>query len=403
MRSAPLDITIAGAGIGGLTTALALARNGITSKIFEQRSDAIEAGAGIQLGPNATGVLSRLGLLDDVLAVSAEPDALSIHDGISGRVLARFPLGRWMRDRYGAPYLTLHRQDLHRALLSAAVRDARIEIASGRTVASFQDGAAHVDARMADGQLVSASALIAADGLWSQLRACVAKGAFPQPTEKCAYRAVVAATSLPSQLAANDVHIWLAPGAHVVHYPVRRGTETAIVVVIDDNAQSDAWDCVANVDRLAKSAVARLAPQLSELILSHDDWRMWRLQTLVPLRQWVRGRAALLGDAAHPVLPFFAQGGGLAIEDAEVLGHCLAGSGTVEARLRFYEISRRRRAQRVAAASVSNGRVYHMAGAGAMARNAVLATVPGTWLMRRYDWLYGWTPDQAFSSTIASV
>lgn len=398
MTSAPLSIAIAGAGIGGLSTALALARHGIQSTLFERRIDPSEAGAGIQLSPNATGVLARLGVLDAVRSVAAEPDALCIHDGRSGRVLARFPLGDWMRTRHGAQYLTLHRQDLHHALLAAANSDARISKVYGRAVAGFENHATRVDARLSDGQMFSADALIAADGLWSQLRQQVVHCDVPQAINKCAYRAVVPRSAMPSQLASNDVHIWLAPGAHVVHYPVKRGEETAIVVVIDGDNGANGWNRAASVDSLAGSPVEQLANTVRAMILSSPAWSMWRLHTLQPLLRWFDGRVALLGDAAHPVLPFFAQGGGLAVEDAEVLANCLAEGGALEDCLRDYEQRRRLRAQRVTEVSIRNGRIYHMAGATAQARNAVLASVPASLMMRRYDWLYGWTPQQSLAA-----
>lgn len=390
--SAPLKIAIAGAGIGGLSTALALARQGIQSTVFERRSDPSEAGAGIQLGPNATGVLARLGVLDAVRSVAAEPDALTVHDGRSGRVLARFPLGAWMRERHGAPYLTLHRPDLHHALLDATKTDARVSIDFGRAVEGFENLGTQVEVRLGDGQTVAADALITADGLWSQLRTQIAPSSAPQPSEKCAYRAVIPHSALPSQLAANDVHIWLAPGVHVVHYPVNRGVETAIVVVIDGDVFSDDWNSSATAEGLRGSAVQHLAWPVREMILSQPVWGMWRLHTIRPLARWTNGRVALLGDAAHPVMPFFAQGGGLAIEDAIVLANCIAAGGALTDGLQAYERLRRARTQRVTEASITNGRIYHLGGATARARNAVLSTVPGSLMMRKYDWLYGWKP-----------
>lgn len=392
MISASKTIAIAGAGIGGLSTALALAREGIASSIYERRSDAREAGAGIQLGPNATGVLSKLGVLDAVRAVASEPDALSIHDGVSGRLLARFPLGAWMLKRHGAPYVTLHRQDLHRALLTAVAAEPRIALQHGREVAGFYTSAAGVDVRFGDGASARADALIAADGLWSKLRAEVSGRQMLVPAGQNAYRAVVPGGALPTTLSANDVHVWLSPGAHIVHYPVRAGEDIAIVVVIDGNASNEGWDQPASDDAATGLSVLAFPAALRDLIAAAGDWRMWRLQLLAPQFRWVKGAVALLGDAAHPVTPFFAQGGALAIEDAAIVAAMLARGVAVSQCLADYERARQSRVQKVFEASLTNGRIYHLAGAAAAARNAVLASVPGALMMRRYDWLYGWTP-----------
>lgn len=394
MTTRPETIAVAGAGIGGLATALALARRGIRSKVFEHRSAFAEEGAGIQLGPNATKILHALGVLDALRGHGAEPDSLSVHDGRSGHVLTRFPLGAWLQQRHGAPYLTIHRQDLHRELLAAALADPLIELSMGDGVTGFQHTEAGVGVGLSMGGTFTAQALVAADGLWSSLRTDVVPSASsPVPFGKCAYRTVVSNDALPSALAANDVHIWLAAGAHAVHYPVRNGDEHAIVVIVDGQGTLQSWNSFAMRDVLMASAAKDFAAVLRDMIFSAHNWRMWPLQTMHPLARWTDGAVALLGDAAHPVLPFFAQGGGLALEDAAVLAAHVAEAETpMPARLEAYAADRRARADRVIEASRTNGRIYHLSGPAAMARNAVLSAVPGAVLMRRYDWLYGWTP-----------
>jgi salicylate hydroxylase len=393
MSADKTEIAIAGAGIGGLTAALAFGQRGIFSHIFERRAVSTEAGAGIQLGPNATGVLAKLGVLDSVRALSSEPDGLSIHDGRSGRVLSRFPLGAHINNRFGAPYLTLHRQDLHQALSSAAVGHPHIEISYGSEVVGFQNSIGGIHVTLANRPSVAADALIAADGLMSRLRSLVSEIALaPQPTGKLAFRSVVPREAFPAVLAANDVHIWMAPGAHVVHYPVRQGSEIAIVVVINGLSAAGGWDCEAACEMLTSSPVARFAAPVRELMSAAEDWRMWALQTVAPLSSWTKGSVALLGDAAHPILPFFAQGGGLAIEDAAVVAQCVAIDRPMGERLQAYEAARRTRANRVAAAAKTNGQIYHLSGTSEKARNVALAIMPASLMMRRYDWLYGWTP-----------
>jgi salicylate hydroxylase len=390
MASGDERIAIAGAGIGGIAAALALARRGIKSHVFERRTGQDEAGAGIQLGPNGCNVLAELGALERVRTHACEPDALSVHDGSSGRVLTRLPLGAWMRERYGAPYLTLHRQDLHTALVEIANAQGNISGTSGHEVATFATGGDSTAIFLSSGEEFKASALIAADGLWSRLRTQVTPSPLPQPFGKCAFRAVLPREALPQELAANDVHIWLSPGAHAVHYPVRAGSEIALVVIVDANAFENAWNIDATPDWQATAATAQFAPSLQELSAKAEQWRMWPLQTLAPLERWTSGSVALLGDAAHPVLPFFASGASLALEDASVLAACIADNlRPMPARLEAYEIARRARVERVAKASLMNGRIYHFGGKLADARNLALTHVPPHLLMRRYDWLYG--------------
>ena len=298
-----------------------------------------------------------------------------------------------MRERYSAPYLTLHRQDLHTALLECANDASVITGTSGHEVTTFATGGDGTAIFLSTGEEFKASALVAADGLWSRLRTQVTPSPLPQPFGKCAFRSVLPRKALPQELAANDVHIWLCPGAHVVHYPVRAGTEIALVVIVDANAFENSWNIDATPDWQATAATSQFAPALQELLATAGQWRMWPLQTLEPLERWTSGSVALLGDAAHPVLPFFASGASLALEDASVLAAALSESSSpMPARLQSYEIARRARVQRVANASLMNGRIYHLGGNAAAARNLGLTRIPPALLMRRYDWLYGWKP-----------
>ncbi len=390
--SASSGVVIAGAGIGGLAAALALAKRGIASRVFERRLDGLDDGAGIQLGPNGAKVLAQLGLLDAVRKRAAEPDALSVHDGRSGRILTRLPLGTWMTTRYEAPYLTLHRLDLHEVFLGAARIEPLIELRTGE-VSGFDVGASGVDVALADGEVSRADALICADGLWSRLRSRVCQSPLPTASGSCAFRAVVPAEALPSTLARNDVHVWLSPRAHVVHYPVRGGAAVAIVVIIDGNTHELGWNAAASTASVMSAVEGKFTGALLDFLRHVASWRMWPLQNLVPLERWTLGSAVLIGDAAHPVLPFFAQGAGLALEDASELAHHISRTDLdMPQRLTAFEAARRARTMRVAKASVENGKIYHMQGGMAAARNAVLARVPATALMRRYDWLYGWRP-----------
>lgn len=385
-------IAIAGGGIGGLAAALALARRNVRSHIFERRQTFSEDGAGIQLGPNATKVLTALGVADLLKPLAATPDALSVHDGTTGRLLARLPLGDWIRKRHGAPYWTVHRQDLHGALLDAAKRSSSISLTTSQEVQGFREDNGIVTAYIGNGEEQRASGLIAADGLWSNLRSQITPGAALQPTGKCAYRSVVLSDALPAALAANDVHIWLAPKTHAVHYPIRAGREIALVVCANQSANAGNWETLAPPAWQA-SLVANFPAELRALFKRAEGWRMWPLQSLVPLEKWSTGAVTVLGDSAHPVQPFLAQGGALALEDAATLAHCAALSpGNIAAAFRTYETERKQRAVRVARAAARNGDIYHLSGVMALARNALLRTAPAAGLMAQYDWLYGWNP-----------
>jgi salicylate hydroxylase len=388
-------ILIAGGGIGGLALALALARCGLPSVVLERQARPTAAGAGIQLGPNGVRVLQGLGVADAVRPCVGEPQAIEVRAGGSGRRLARLPLGRWIAARHGAPYWVTHRGDLHGVLLAAAAGDPLIEMRAGFEVASLAQTTAQVTVTDVDGRRLGGPVLVGADGLWSAVRAALAPGSAPRPAGAAAARTVIPADQA-GPLAAADVGVWLTPEAHVVHYPVRRGSEVALVLIArEPQAGARAgrgWDADADAAALGRR-LAPFHPSLREVLLPEAGrswpWREWTLYTLPPLPAWVRGRIVVLGDAAHPMLPYLAQGGALALEDAVVLADCLATAGPGAALARFGAL-RAARARRMQAASLRQGRIYHLAPPLSWARDLALAAVPGPWLMAGYDWLYAW-------------
>ncbi len=392
-KGQPGPVLVVGGGIGGLATALALARRGIPSHLLERRPAFFEEGAGIQIGPNGTRILRRLGVADALRPHVGVPEALSVRDGRSGAELARLPLGRWIAMRHGAPYWVAHRKDLHAALLHGARAEPLIALSMGFDAAEVASGDGAVAVADENGQAWTGRALIAADGIWSPLRKLVFGAAKPKFSGKSAARSIVALDALPMEFQRPETTIWLFDSAHVVHYPVSGGTELAIVVVLDDPHESSDWS--APVPPLwIQQKMPECAEPLQALILEARSWKRWSLHTLAVPRQWTRGPIALLGDAAHPVLPFLAQGGVMALEDAMVLAESLhRNADDVPAALRWYQRRRRPRVVRVAKASRRNGRIYHLAGAAALARNLVLRNAPAQRLMARYDWLYGWHAD----------
>lgn len=394
MTADPGSAVVAGAGIGGLAAAIALARTGIDVRVWERRSEFPEEGAGIQIGPNGARILRDLGVAEFLEKAVASPDVLSVRDGATGRELTRLPLGRWIADRHGAPYWTAHRRDLHIALRARAESERRITMTRGTEIVSFTSERDRVRAITANGETLDAGLLVAADGLWSGLREQInGNTAALIPVGKTAFRSVAPADNVPSDLVHNAVHIWLSPGAHAVHYPVNGGRDIALVVIADDALRFEGWDSPVVGDAV-KLKTRLFAEPLRTLVDRAANWRSWSLYRMPPLDRWTSGRAALLGDAAHPVLPFLAQGAVMALEDAVTLASFVAArDGNMETALGEYERARRTRVAKVAEASERNGRIYHMQGGMALARNATMKIAPPNRVMAGFDWLYGWKPE----------
>ncbi|MFN3622502.1 MAG: FAD-dependent monooxygenase [Hyphomicrobium sp.] len=389
----PEPVLVAGGGIGGLATALALARRGIASHVLERRAVFHEEGAGIQIGPNGTLILRHLGVADALRPHVGVPEALSVRDGRSGAQLARLPLGRWIAMRHGAPYWVAHRRDLHSALAEAARAEPLIAISLDFEASEVAYERSRVAVAADNGAAWTGKALIAADGVWSPMRTMLIDPTKPRFSGKSAARSTVAIDELPPDFHRNETTIWLFPDAHVVHYPISGGAELAIIVVLTDDHDSSDWSAPVPPFWVQQS-MPECAEPLQALMLAAQSWKRWALHTLPTPKHWTRGPIALLGDAAHPVLPFFAAGAVMALEDAAVIANALARQpADVPAALRAYELARRGRVTRVARASQRNGSIYHLAGPAAMARDLVLRHMPAHRLMARYDWLYGWRAD----------
>ncbi len=391
-RDQPQPVLIAGAGIGGLAAALALAQRGIPTHILERRPAFHEEGAGIQIGPNGTRILRQLGVADALYPYVGVPESICVREGASGDELTRLPLGRWIEMRHGAPYWVAQRKDLHTTLAQAVRADPLIVLSMGFSVEEIATDGHLVAVASGDGNSWTGKALIAADGIWSQTRTSQFQSEPPQFAGKSAARSVLSLEELPPEYFTPETGVWLFPGAHVVHYPVSAGRALAIVVIVDDEHDDDDWGAPVP-PAWVQRRVPHCAQSLSDLLSAVHTWKRWALHTLPVPRHWVRGPVALLGDAAHPVLPFLAQGGVLALEDAIMIADAIAGfHKDIPAALKWYEQRRIKRAARVARASRENGRIYHLSGPLARARNLVLRMAPPQRLMARYDWLYGWRP-----------
>jgi 2-polyprenyl-6-methoxyphenol hydroxylase-like FAD-dependent oxidoreductase len=389
-------VIIAGAGIGGLTCALALIRAGYRVVVLEQ-AEALEAvGAGIQLAPNATRILIDLGVAETLAPMTVAPREMRVLRGHNAREIVRGTIGADAAFRYGAPYWLVHRGDLHTALLKRlqASHDGALHL--GRRVEDFAVHAHGVTVvtRTSAGQRDEHSiALIGADGLWSRVRSRVGDDAPAQFAGRTAWRALVPADLVPLSFREPSVWLWLGPQAHLVHYPVRGGAAINIVAIVQDTWQSREWSEPGTPADILRR-FSRWAAEPRALVGIPDAWAKWALFERPALCTWSAGPVTLLGDAAHPALPFLAQGAAMAIEDAAVLANCLARSPEQPAvAFETYEGLRRPRTQRVALESRFNGTVYHLRGPAAVARNLALAALSGERLLRRYDWLYDWRPE----------
>ncbi|MGE0767418.1 MAG: FAD-dependent monooxygenase [Hyphomicrobiaceae bacterium] len=390
-------VLIAGGGIGGLATALALARVGLASIVAERRSEWSEAGAGIQLSPNGVRALTHLGAADSLERAAGRPSEIVVRDAATARLLQRLPLGDWVADRHGAPYWQVHRRDLQSVLIAQATAHPLISLIRGFEAVSVVDDGRGVRLEARDGRSLGGRLLVGADGVFSTVRQQLFAPAPPRFSGRTAARTVVAAPASAEAraiLTNTATGVWLAPGSHVVHYPVRAGTEIAVVVVRTEPWAAHGWSEPAAAAEI-EAGLKQVAPAFAAALGTGHSWRRWALFETEPLAHWSTDRATLVGDAAHATLPFLAQGGSLALEDAVTLAACLARaseSGAEPAALAAYEAARTGRCRRVVSAARRNGVIFHLSGPGAIARNLVMRTVPGARVMAGYDWVYGWRP-----------
>ena len=367
------QVLIAGGGIGGLAAALACARQRVPVQLLERATQLSEVGAGIQLGPNVTRILQAWGLGAALTQVAAFPNQLQARDAQTGQVLGTLRLGERAQALYGASYATIHRADLQ-GLLQRAVQDAGLALHLGQTVHGWYETEEALQVNTAEGLSLQASALIGADGIWSAVRQQLLGDASARFTGHLAYRALVAQADLPTHLRSDQVTVWMGPRLHVVHYPVRSGQWLNLVAIVHgakpDQAQD--WDQAGHTQALMQ-AMGAVGRDLHERLASVPAWRQWALHDRSPVSgasDMAQGRVALLGDAAHPMRPYLAQGAGMAIEDAQALAQCLSvGNATVAEQLQAYAEQRWARNARVQARAIRNGRIFHAQGAVALGRN----------------------------------
>ena len=392
----------------GLTAALALARTGLRTTVLEQAAKLEETGAGIQLGPNAARVLIALGLREMLASSVMTPLAIRVMAGGSSREIVRIPLGNDAERRYGAPYWTIHRGDLQAALASAAQGTQDIALKLGSHVEDFATHVNGITVQARCNQRIVEErglALIGADGVWSTLRTQMQGRRPPRFRHRTAWRTLVPAEAVPEEFRQPLVHLWLGPNAHLVHYPVKAGRLINIVGIVHDEWKEIGWSAAGErAEILRHFARFAWAETARALIAIPDKWLKWALYDRnMPFRGGT-GPVTLIGDAAHPMLPFLAQGAGMAIEDAAVVADMLAKyRDDPSDALRAYEGARWHRTARAQQVSRRQGRIYGLSGPEALVRNLAMRAMGGERLLSRYDWLYTWKPPERFQNASRST
>jgi len=383
-------ILIAGGGIGGLAAAAGLAQNGFASLVLEQAAELGEIGAGIQIGPNGFHSFDYLGIGDEARAQAVYIDALRLMDAQTAEEIAQVPLGEDFRRHMGNPYAVVHRADLHKALLDYCVASPLVELrTSHKTIGYEQDGSS-VTLQLEGRDPVTGSALIGAEGLHSPVRAQLVGDGAPRISGHTTYRSVIPTEQMPEDLRWNAATLWAGPKCHIVHYPLKGWKVFNLVVTYHRDLQEAISGRPVSKEEVAQG-FEHIHPRARQIIEHGDNWKLWVLCDRDPVDTWVDGRVALLGDAAHPMLQYFAQGACMAMEDAVCLAETMkCGDGDIEAVLNSYQQQRIARTARVQVGSRLIGDyVYHPDGALAAARNQVLSSrTPAEWYDRLH-WLYG--------------
>src|SRR5262245_44215650 len=384
-----LPILVVGGGIGGLAAAYALAHKGFPVRLLEQAPEFREVGAGIQLGPNIFRALERIGLKDAVLADAWQPTGLEMRDAVIGEVITRMPLGERALARFGQPYAVTHRADIHGALLKACQTSNLITLENEQRVDDFAEAGDKVTVTLQSGERAEGRALIGCDGMWSRIREKIVGDGAPRISGHIAYRGVLARDQVPKDLWRPDMTIWAGPRTHFVHYPLRRGELYNLVAVFHSDKYVEGWNAEADPAELFARFKGQ-RPEVLRLLERIETWRMWVLCDREPIKDWSQGRVTLLGDAAHPMLQYLAQGACMATEDAVALAeHAAAQPDDLPTAFRAYQQQRYLRTGRVQIMARVYGEFYHARGVAAELRNQFLQGRSIDDAYDGIDWLYG--------------
>jgi 3-hydroxybenzoate 6-monooxygenase len=386
----PQPVLVAGGGIGGLAAALALARRGLAVRVLEQSEKIGEIGAGIQLGPNAFSAFDALGVGEAARARAVYIDRLMMMDAVDESEVASMPVGESFRKRFGNPYAVTHRADMHMSLLEGVRATGTIELATSTRIDRVEQDESGVTAIDAHGKAHRGAALVACDGVKSSIRAQLVNDPV-RVTGHVVYRAVADARDFPADLKLNAPCLWAGPDCHLVHYPLRGGEQYNVVVTFHSRKQEE-WGVTEGSRDEVMSYFEGIGPRPRRLLDLPKSWKRWATADREPIGRWSFGRVTLLGDAAHPMMQYLAQGACMAMEDAVTLGEALhAAGGDFEAGFAAYERARVARTARVVLMTREMGRIYHAKGVERLVRNDLWR---GRTPERYYDaveWLYGWT------------
>ncbi len=388
-RTPSRPVLVAGGGIGGLAAALALSRQGLEVRVLEQASQIGEIGAGIQLGPNAFSAFDALGVGERTRAQAVYTERLLMMDALDESEVANMPVGEAFRRRFGNPYAVSHRADVHLALHDAVRESGRIEVLTSTHVDRIEANGEGVVAIDREGRRHEGAALVGADGVKSTVRQQLV-GDPVRVSGHVVYRAVVDAAEFPADLKWNAPCVWVGPNCHLVHYPLRGGEQYNVVVTFHSRKPEE-WGVTEGSPDEVMSYFQGIRPRPRQLLSLPRSWKRWATADREPIAHWSFGRATLLGDAAHPMMQYLAQGACMALEDAVTLGEAVGRSGgDLEEAFMLYERARVTRTARVVLMTREMGRVYHASGVERLVRNDLWK---GRTPERYYDaleWLYGW-------------
>jgi len=389
-------VLVAGGGIGGLAAALALARRGFSVKVLEQAAEIGEIGAGVQLAPNAFAAFDALGVGEQARGRAVYNDRMVMLDATDASTVAEIPLGDAFRARFGNPYAVIHRADVHQSLLDGVQAHGGIELLTSTRVLHHEPSADGVTAFDASGRGHRGAALIGCDGVKSAVRAQLVGDAV-RVSGHVVYRAVVEATEFPEDLAWNAAAVWAGPDCHLVHYPLRGGEQYNLVVTFHSR-ETETWGVSEGSQEEVLSYFDGVCDRARQLLHLPKSWKRWATADRAPIERWSQGRVTLLGDAAHPMLQYLAQGACMALEDAATLGEALRVCGDdLPAAFALYERSRIARTARVVLLTREMGRLYHAKGVERLVRNDLWK---GRTPERFYDaleWLYGWRVERCLA------
>ncbi|WP_076997347.1 FAD-dependent monooxygenase [Variovorax sp. KK3] len=384
-------VIVAGGGIGGTATAVALAQAGIEVLILEQASELREAGIGIQMPPNAFKVFDRLGLVVAMLKKAACPDDLVFMDALSGEQIIRIPVDDEFLADFKYPYALMHRGDLLEVLAQACRESDRIAIRTSSRVTGFRQEGGRVTVRTEDGAYHEGAALVGSDGLWSTMRRELVGADRPRTENYIIFRGVVPADQMPELEFANAVVMWGGPELNFSHYPMRSGSYFALGASVKSALALDQGVSnlgVADGARELRERFGVVCPAIARLLDKIDVDRMWTLHDREPIKHWSQGNVTLLGDAAHPTFNYMAQGACMALEDAVCLADCVTQADSYEQAFKAYQQARYLRTARVQLTSRMYGELYHAKGVQADLRNALLSRTTAAQARQHLSWLF---------------